>query len=910
MIYSKDAPDLACLRHPDLLAEMTRPDFESALNALERAEFADPYKLLKAADHDGVPLSRTLLSDQVRILREGLAEWPSRLADLLSLMLRTKTGIPSAGSLDRWETIRHEGAYRRLTPLLMRMVSAAVDGHVGEWVRPEEFAVWQQIHNPELVVWAANSDVWSAGKALFTSALWMLSYDTEPKVRRFLASLSEGKAAVKYTHASTLYWALSRPSDDQALMILRQLAKTSLTARHLRMVLQHIQRIDERRIEPPASERDSDRDARRKLEALASSGYEIVTNEARSLLSLGDSPGISEIVKLLNAADGSKPSRRWEAVRDELLKRHKSPKLREALMGVVAAYNAITAVRPILSVQEFEAHNHFRKTGTEQPGNPAARGIAERERERARVYGTNIPGIESLSQTAVTFARGALWTLAAMEDADLVDFWAQTVSAWSRMGDPNPTIAYAAMYALSNADPDLALVRLQELRLRVRHKNLVKRIAAAFDTVAKARGLSIEDLADELVPDHALSPAGERTWAVGAWIVQLRLEDGCSVALSYVDPKRKSRKSLPKEVAGNDPDAIKAARMERKAIAATMTLQKGRLEAAMISGRRWPAASWTKTFGRHPILSRLARRLIWRIEGLDGSTKLAMPATAAWRGPDREAFEIADDDRLSLPHPVDLNDQTLTKWRSHLIESRTVQPFKQIFRETYKPADGERELLECGRFANLVVPLSTVRALLAPRGWTGGFGLAGFDGSGQGERVFAPFGVRAFMSHGEDKNLHFGNLETIQFYRQDGRERVPLAEVPLVVFSETLRDVDLVASAAISMVAEAGPLGSAQSAFASAIGLARAPLVRQLIDGLGFGDRVAFEGSYAIVDGKFRIHLGSGVIERAGKNDVVRLPFDLSTLRGISLPFDSSDDPIARIVANIMTLSKRGSETT
>lgn len=902
MIYAKDAPEIACLKRPDLLLEMTRAGVERTLGALEHAEWADSYSMERAPVPALVPRHRTLLAKMIGVLRMGLAEWPSNLAALVALMLNTKTSIPSDASIARWDAMRRDGAFRHLTRVLIRTIETATTGLKNAWLVPEKFSAWRQAQYPELKGWAANPDVWAAGRAVFTSALWLLAFDTDPKTRSYLADLCESESWVRHDCSATLYWALARPADEHALKLLKPMLTPSLDSKRQRMLARRIGEVEDALGSGrPASQLEGvDRKARWRLDSLVSSGYEIVANEARSLLALADIAGLGEIVDLLMIAEGSKPSKAWLTKRGRVLERNGSPALRAALIGVIDAYDAITVVRPLLSMQEFDALDHFRKTGAEQPGNPAARGIAERERERARVFGTYVPGIGQLGLIASSLARGAHWTLAAIPDEELVDRWCRTVLAWSRMGDPNPTIAYAAMHALSNADPEIVSSRLQELRLRIRHKNLAKRIAASFEAVAKGRGLSSEDLADELVSDHGLDDKGVRAWAVGDCRVLLRLDDDGSVALAYEGPDGKARTSLPKDLADADPEALKAAKAERKAVAATMTQQKGRLETAMVDGRRWTAGAWSKSFGRHPLLSRLARRLVWRIESAGRKPVLAIPDGRAWHDADGSAVPVKAVDGISLPHPVQIDDTPLVRWRSLLIESRIVQPFKQAFRETYRPSEVEVERLACDRFSGFTVPLSTVRALLAPRGWTGGFGLSGFDGAGRGERVFSSPGIRASFTHG-DVEAQLAILETIQFYPHEGAEPLRIGDVPLIPFSEALRDMDLVASAALAMAAEKDVLGSAHAAIASAIGLTRAPIVRQVIAGSGFGDRVTFEGSHATVDGTHRVHLGTGVVVRLGKNESVRLPFNASTLKGLRLPVEG-DDPIARLVATIATL--------
>ena len=128
-----------------------------------------------------------------------------------------------------------------------------------------------------------------------------------------------------------------------------------------------------------------------------------------------------------------------------------------------------------------------------------------------------------------------------------------------------------------------------------------------------------------------------------------------------------------------------------------------------------------------------------------------------------------------------------------------VQPFRQLFRETYFLTPAEEDIGDRShRFSGHLVPNAMTYALTKGRGWSGTLGLTGFDGAGVGSRLYPGWGVRATVWQTDAGEQEFATIAEVFFEGIDGNEvrRMSLKGVPRVPFSEAMRDVDLIVSVA------------------------------------------------------------------------------------------------------------------
>ena len=316
------------------------------------------------------------------------------------------------------------------------------------------------------------------------------------------------------------------------------------------------------------------------------------------------------------------------------------------------------------------------------------------------------------------------------------------------------------------------------------------------------------------------------------------------------------------------------------------------LEQAMLSQTLFTAAELAKIL-EHPVVKAMLSKLVlfnpetqvsgfWQDGKLLSAEGTLTPLKAA--------------DKLLIAHPSHLF--YAVQWdlyQKYLFDKELKQPFKQVFRELYIPTKDELETSNRSeRYqGHQVQPQKTV-ALLRSRGWTVNYeeGL---------QRVYHKEGFRATIYAAADwytpSEVEAPTLEYVVFYNlKDGKE-VPMKEINPVIFSEVMRDVDLVVS-----VAHVG--GVDPEASHSTMQM-RGALARESAR-LFKLDNVEVKERYILIKnehGDYSLHLGSGMISRGGLQiNVVAVQ---SQHRGrVFLPFVDDDPKTAEIISKMKLLAE------
>ena len=316
------------------------------------------------------------------------------------------------------------------------------------------------------------------------------------------------------------------------------------------------------------------------------------------------------------------------------------------------------------------------------------------------------------------------------------------------------------------------------------------------------------------------------------------------------------------------------------------------LEQAMLSQTLFTAAELGKIL-EHPVVKAMLSKLV-----------LFNPETQAsgfWQDGKLLSAEgtltpLKATDKLLIAHPSHLF--YAVQWdlyQKYLFDKEIKQPFKQVFRELYIPTKDELETSNRSeRYqGHQVQPQKTV-ALLRGRGWTVNYeeGL---------QKVYHKEGFRATIYAAADwytpSDVEAPTLEYVVFYNlKDGKE-VPMKEINPVIFSEVMRDVDLVVS-----VAHVG--GVDPEASHSTMQM-RGALARESAR-LFKLTNVEVKERYILVKnehGDYSLHLGSGMISRGGLQiNVVAVQ---SQHRGrVFLPFVDDDPKTAEIISKMKLLSE------
>ena len=141
-------------------------------------------------------------------------------------------------------------------------------------------------------------------------------------------------------------------------------------------------------------------------------------------------------------------------------------------------------------------------------------------------------------------------------------------------------------------------------------------------------------------------------------------------------------------------------------------------------------------------------------------------------------------------------------------------------------------------------------------------------------------------------------LDEVRFTPRGGWKPISLAVVPSRVFSEVMRDLDLVVS-----VAHRG--GVDPEATASTVEM-RAALVRETCGLLGM-DNVAITSAHALVTGRlgdYSVHLGSAVVHRQPGGALCIVPVHGQHRGRLFLPFVDDDPRSAEVVSKVVLLAR------
>jgi hypothetical protein len=363
--------------------------------------------------------------------------------------------------------------------------------------------------------------------------------------------------------------------------------------------------------------------------------------------------------------------------------------------------------------------------------------------------------------------------------------------------------------------------------------------------------------------------------------------DGAGAATLLVRRGEKPLKTLPPALRKN-PEVL-ALREAVKDLAATRTRMRAALEEAMVRGDHFTPQE-LRDLARHPIIAPMLGSLVWVLgEGPLGFWEDESLRTLTGELP-------LGDQALRLAHPHDLF--TGGQWREYqaaVLKRQLTQPFKQVFREYYPLTAAEKTAQRSVRYEGHHVQPVKAAALLKARGW-----VSIYD---EGTRkTFHDEGLSVWiddaLSAGTPNEVEGLPLHAAYFMRVGEAQPLPLAAVPPRLFSQVLRDLDLVVS-----VAHVG--GVDPEASQSTVEM-RESLLRETLRLLKLKN-VRLEHGHALIDGhhsRYSVHLGSGTVHRQPGGFLCIVPVHNQAQGRLFLPFADPDPRTAEVVSKVLLLAE------
>jgi hypothetical protein len=350
-------------------------------------------------------------------------------------------------------------------------------------------------------------------------------------------------------------------------------------------------------------------------------------------------------------------------------------------------------------------------------------------------------------------------------------------------------------------------------------------------------------------------------------------------ALKAIPPKLKKDKKVEELTA------------YRKILREQFSRSRKSLEDAMVRGDAFNAAELGNLFG-HPVIARHLEKLIY-IAG----NKHGFYQQGALHAPDGSTFELAATDNIRIAHCSDLyTARVWSDYQRYAFEKQLQQPFKQIFRELYVPLADELAAKSVSRrYAGHQVQPSQTVALLKNRAWKVDYaeGLQKvFHKEGFVAKIYA---IADWFSPAE---VESPTLETLVFHDLKTGKAVAFEDISPLIFSEVMRDIDLVVS-----VAHVG--GVDPEASHSSIEM-RSVLLQETLR-LFKVKNVTVSGNHARITGKhgeYSVHLGSAVAHQLSGKYLSVLPVHSQHRGRIFLPFIDDDPKSAELIAKVLLLAK------
>ena len=419
-----------------------------------------------------------------------------------------------------------------------------------------------------------------------------------------------------------------------------------------------------------------------------------------------------------------------------------------------------------------------------------------------------------------------------------------------------------------------------------------KAVEIALSNLARACGFDdvtrlVWTAETELIKAHAAHFTPKEVDGVELWLSVA--EDG-AVSLSCTKGG-KPLKSIPAKLKKNA-DVLDLKEAEKNLREQYRRARK-MLEEMMEDGTPLLAREIANVMEHNPVIAPLLRVLVFKSD-----TALGFYADGALVAPDGTHTEVAVDAELKIAHALDLYESdTWAAYQKYLFEKGIQQPFKQVFRELYVKTADEHGKETSRRYAgHQIQPAKTV-ALLKTRRWV-------VDGTEGLQRVYYKANIIARIYALADwfspADIEAPTLEWVDFFDRKTFKKLPIDDVPDLIFTEVMRDVDLVVS-----VAHVG--GVDPEASHSTVEMRRAIVQYSLP--LFHLTNVRLEGSHAHIHGTlgdYTVHLGSGVVQQKAGAMINVLPVHSQHRGRLFLPFLDEDPKTAEIVSKIILFAEDG----
>ena len=293
----------------------------------------------------------------------------------------------------------------------------------------------------------------------------------------------------------------------------------------------------------------------------------------------------------------------------------------------------------------------------------------------------------------------------------------------------------------------------------------------------------------------------------------------------------------------------------------------------------------------NPIIAPILKSLVFKMD-----KNLGYYVDKKLKSVNKKSVAVKDDSLLKIAHCFDLFESgDWASYQKDIFDRELKQPFKQVFRELYVKTVDEKGRDKSLRYAgHQVQPAKTV-ALLKTRRWI-------IDGQEGLEKVYYKKNIIAKIFALADwfspADIEAPTLEEVQFFDRKTFKPILIDDVPDLIFTEVMRDLDLVVS--VAHIGDVDPEASH-----STIEMRKA--IIEFNCKLFKLKNVTFTENHALIKGEraeYSIHLGSGLIHQKAGSAINVLPVHSQHRGRVFLPFIDDDPKTAEIMAKVLLFAQ------
>ncbi|WP_157147301.1 DUF4132 domain-containing protein [Brachyspira pilosicoli] len=250
-------------------------------------------------------------------------------------------------------------------------------------------------------------------------------------------------------------------------------------------------------------------------------------------------------------------------------------------------------------------------------------------------------------------------------------------------------LAAHAVYAIALNASKFALVLVDTMSVKVKNNQVKNAAKDALKKTAKALEISEDELIDKIIPDLDFDKKGMRELHYGGEanrVFKLQIKNDFTIEVT--DSNDKVLKSLPAPNSKDDKAIADASKKEltliKKNIKMISSNQMRRLNKVLLNGRKWSYKTFNELFVENPIMNIFALKLIWGVydENNNLIESFRYMEDGSFNTFDEEEYIFEDSlknkKNITLVHPIELDEEKLSKWRNQLSDYEILQPINQL----------------------------------------------------------------------------------------------------------------------------------------------------------------------------------------------------------------------------------------